>query len=138
MLKVPVSLVSWAVTSTPAFVGTISPGYANTHPYPSSSRVSDGIVLSDHGGRNLDTSPPSILVLLELRRRCPEIFSKVKIFIDGGIRRGTDVLEALCLGATAVGLGRPFLYALTYGQEGVEALVDCELSPQLHIKKPLD
>ena len=98
----------------------------------------DGLVLSNHGGRNLDTSPPSILVLLELRRRCPEIFSKVKIFIDGGIRRGTDVLKALCLGATAVGLGRPFLYALTYGQEGVEALVDCELSPQLHIKKPLD
>ena len=48
----------------------------------------------------------------------------MEVFVDGGIRRGSDVLKCLCLGATAVGLGRPFLYAVNYGQEGVEHLVD--------------
>ncbi|KAI9771309.1 MAG: hypothetical protein M1840_002279 [Geoglossum simile] len=84
----------------------------------------EAIMLSNHGGRSLDTSPPAIFTLLELHKICPEIFSKMEILIDGGIRRGTDVLKAICLGATAVGLGRPFLYALNYGQEGVERLVE--------------
>lgn len=44
--------------------------------------------------------------------------------VDGGIRRGTDILKCLCLGATSVGMGRHFLYALNYGQEGVEHLID--------------
>ncbi|KAK4989684.1 hypothetical protein LTR50_003008 [Elasticomyces elasticus] len=84
----------------------------------------DGIVLSNHGGRNLDTSPPTLMMLLECHRLCPEIFSKLEVYVDGGIRRGTDILKCLCLGATAVGLGRPFLYALNYGQEGVEHYID--------------
>ncbi|KAF2231266.1 hypothetical protein EV356DRAFT_452428 [Viridothelium virens] len=84
----------------------------------------DGIMLSNHGGRSLDTSPPAILVLLELHKCCPEIFDKMEIYVDGGIRRGTDILKAICLGATAVGLGRPFLYSLAYGQEGVEHLIE--------------
>lgn len=84
----------------------------------------DGIVLSNHGGRNLDTSPPSILILLELQLRCPVIFTHLEVYVDGGIRRGTDILKCLCLGATAVSAGRPILYALNYGQEGVEKLVD--------------
>lgn len=46
----------------------------------------------------------------------------MEIYIDGGIRRGTDILKALALGATAVGVGRPYLYSLAYGQEGVEHL----------------
>ncbi len=85
-----------------------------------------GIVLSNHGGRSLDTSPPAILILLELQRCCPEIFEHMEVYVDGGVRRGTDVLKALCLGATAVGLGRSFLYALNYGQEGVEHMIDRE------------
>ncbi|KAL8951600.1 MAG: hypothetical protein Q9183_007446 [Haloplaca sp. 2 TL-2023] len=84
----------------------------------------DGLVLSNHGGRNLDTAPPAILVLLDLHKNCPEVFEKMEIYVDGGIRRGTDILKAICLGATAVGIGRPALYALNYGQEGVEHLVD--------------
>ncbi|OJJ44734.1 hypothetical protein ASPZODRAFT_27373 [Penicilliopsis zonata CBS 506.65] len=84
----------------------------------------DGILLSNHGGRNLDTSPPSIVVLLELQRRCPQIFGRMEIYVDGGIRRGTDVLKAVCLGATAVGMGRSALFATNYGQEGVEHLID--------------
>lgn len=84
----------------------------------------DGIVISNHGGRNLDTSPPSILILLELQLRCPEVFEQLQVFVDGGIRRGTDILKCLCLGARAVSVGRPILYALNYGQEGVEQLLD--------------
>ncbi|KAH6718790.1 FMN-dependent dehydrogenase-domain-containing protein, partial [Leptodontidium sp. MPI-SDFR-AT-0119] len=81
-----------------------------------------GIMLSNHGGRSLDTSPPSILTLLELHRSAPEVFSKLEIYADGGIMRGTDVVKALALGATAVGIGRPYLYSLAYGAEGVEHL----------------
>lgn len=84
----------------------------------------DGILISNHGGRNLDTSPPSIVTLLECHRRCPEIFDKMEVFIDGGIRRGSDILKAICLGATAVGMGRSMLFAANYGQEGVEHLID--------------
>ncbi|PGH16461.1 hypothetical protein AJ79_01792 [Helicocarpus griseus UAMH5409] len=84
----------------------------------------DGILLSNHGGRNLDTSPPALLTLLELHKRCPEIFEKMEVYVDGGIRRGTDILKAVCLGATAVGMGRSVLFAANYGQEGVEHLFD--------------
>ncbi|KAL2809987.1 FMN-dependent dehydrogenase-domain-containing protein [Aspergillus granulosus] len=84
----------------------------------------DGILLSNHGGRNLDTSPPSIITLLELHKRCPEIFDRMEIYVDSGIRRGTDILKAVCLGATAVGMGRSMLFATNYGQEGVEHLID--------------
>lgn len=86
----------------------------------------NGILVSNHGGRNLDYSPPSILVLLELHKQCPEIFNQMEVYIDGGFRRGSDVLKALCLGATAVGMGRPFLFALSYGTEGAEHLVESE------------
>ncbi|KAF9769870.1 hypothetical protein IL306_012641 [Fusarium sp. DS 682] len=79
-----------------------------------------GIVLSNHGGRAADTAPPSILLLLELHRNCPEVFDKMVVLVDGGFRRGSDVLKAICLGATAVGLGRPFAYSVGYGEDGVE------------------
>ncbi|KAF4944316.1 hypothetical protein F66182_18673, partial [Fusarium sp. NRRL 66182] len=83
----------------------------------------EGVVLSNHGGRQLDFARSGIEVLAEvmpiLRERGWE--NKIEIFIDGGIRRGTDIIKALCLGAKGVGIGRPFLYAMsTYGQEGVE------------------
>jgi len=55
---------------------------------------------------------------------CPEIFSRLEVFVDGGIRRGGDILKCLCLGATAVGFGRSFLYALNYGEEGVQHFLD--------------
>ncbi|KLU90228.1 cytochrome b2 [Magnaporthiopsis poae ATCC 64411] len=92
----------------------------------------DGIVLSNHGGRSLDTAQSPLMVLLEIRRHAahlvtdPEIRKKFEIFIDGGFRRGTDVIKALALGASAVGIGRPALYALTcsYGQQGVTRLIN--------------
>ncbi|KAH7318763.1 FMN-dependent dehydrogenase-domain-containing protein [Stachybotrys elegans] len=79
----------------------------------------DGIVISNHGGRSLDTAPSTILVLLEIHRNCPDIFTSLDVLIDGGITRGTDIFKALCLGAKAVGIGRGCLYALNYGYQGV-------------------
>ena len=64
------------------------------------------------------------MVLIECQRVCPEIFEKMEVYVDSGIRRGTDIVKCLCLGATAVGMGRSFLYALNYGQEGIEHLIE--------------
>ncbi|KAJ4318360.1 hypothetical protein N0V84_006869 [Fusarium piperis] len=80
----------------------------------------DGIVISNHGGRAVDNAPPGILVLLELQKNCPEVLESMEVLIDGGFRRGADVVKAICLGASAVGIGRSFLYSLSYGQQGVE------------------
>jgi L-lactate dehydrogenase (cytochrome) len=89
----------------------------------------EGIYLSNHGGRQLDTSPPAMLTLLELRKHCPEVFEKMEVFLDGGVRRGTDVIKALCLGCKAVGMGRPFLYAnACYGEEGVSKAIESSCS----------
>jgi L-lactate dehydrogenase (cytochrome) len=83
----------------------------------------DGVVLSNHGGRQLEFARSAIEVLAEvmpvLREHGWE--NKIEIYIDGGIRRATDMLKALCLGARGVGIGRPFLYAMSaYGQPGVD------------------
>ena len=87
-----------------------------------------GIVLSNHGGRQLDTARSGIEVLVEvvqaLRLRGYYPDPKFEIYVDGGVRRASDVLKAIALGATAVGVGRPFLYAFcAYGQEGVEKAI---------------
>ncbi|UNI21075.1 L-lactate dehydrogenase (cytochrome) [Purpureocillium takamizusanense] len=83
------------------------------------------IILSNHGGRAMDTAPPAVHTLLEIRKYCPEVFSKIEVWVDGGIRRGTDVVKALCLGATAVGIGRAPLFGLgAGGQAGVERVLE--------------
>ena len=79
-----------------------------------------GIILSNHGGRAMDTAPPAVHTLLEIRKYCPEVFDKIEVHVDGGIRRGTDAVKALCLGATSVGLGRAALWGLAAG--GVEGV----------------
>ena len=86
-----------------------------------------GIVVSNHGGRALDNAPATILILLELRRDCPEVFDQMEVFVDGGIRRGSDILKAVCLGARGVGVGRPFQCAVAYGTAGVETVGESEL-----------
>ncbi|KAJ9641664.1 hypothetical protein H2204_002726 [Knufia peltigerae] len=83
-----------------------------------------GVVVSNHGGRALDGAPAAIVVLLELHKECPEVFDYMQVFIDGGIRRGSDILKAVCLGASGVGIGRSFLYALNYGKPGVVHLIN--------------
>ncbi|KAI0079840.1 glyoxylate dehydrogenase [Panus rudis PR-1116 ss-1] len=87
-----------------------------------------GIVLSNHGGRQLDTARSGIEVLVEvtaaLRARGYFPDPKFEIYVDGGVRRASDVLKAIALGAKAVGVGRPFLYAFcAYGQAGVEKAI---------------
>lgn len=85
------------------------------------------VVLSNHGGRQLDFSRPPLEVLAETRQmlKDEDLEDKIEIYLDGGIRRGSDVVKALCLGAKGVGLGRPFLYAMAgYGQDGVSHLID--------------
>ncbi|CAO1598548.1 Cytochrome b2, mitochondrial precursor [Xanthoria calcicola] len=82
-----------------------------------------GVVLSNHGGRQLDFARSGIEVLAEvmpvLRERGWE--NRIEIYVDGGVRRATDIIKALCLGATGVGIGRPFLYAMSaYGLPGVD------------------
>jgi len=82
-----------------------------------------GIVLSNHGGRQLDTCRSGIEVLpevMEALRGVGASKDKFQVFVDGGIRRGADIFKAVALGATAVGIGRPVLYSLaSYGERGV-------------------
>ncbi|MBP2170504.1 (S)-mandelate dehydrogenase [Erwinia toletana] len=78
----------------------------------------DGMVLSNHGGRQLDGAVSPMLMLAEIRQA---VGAEATILIDSGFRRGTDVVKALALGADAVLIGRPLLYAVAVqGQAGVE------------------
>jgi len=72
----------------------------------------NGIVVSNHGGRCLDTQPATIEVLPGIVEK---VAGRVPVLVDGGIRRGTDVVKALALGASAVQLGRPVIYGLAVG-----------------------
>ncbi|KAK9357992.1 FMN-dependent dehydrogenase-domain-containing protein [Lipomyces starkeyi] len=85
----------------------------------------DAVLLSNHGGRALEGSSPPLLVLEELRTYAPDVFRTLEVYIDGGIRRGTDVVKALCLGATQVGIGRPALMSLAggFGEAGVSRVI---------------
>lgn len=81
-----------------------------------------GIMVSNHGGRNLDTVPATIDALPQVVDR---VAGRVPILVDGGIRRGTDVLKALAFGANAVLIGRPYLYGLgAAGESGVTNVVN--------------
>ncbi|KAI9038975.1 FMN-dependent alpha-hydroxy acid dehydrogenase family protein [Aspergillus affinis] len=84
-----------------------------------------GIILSNHGGRALDTASTPIHTLLEIHHHCPEVFTRLDVMIDGGIKRGTDIVKALALGAKAVGIGRAPLWGLAAGGPvGVERVLE--------------
>lgn len=75
------------------------------------------IMISNHGGRQLDTTPAPIELVAEIRAA---VGDKIDVIVDGGIRRGTHVIKALAMGATACSIGRPYLYGLACGgQAGV-------------------
>jgi isopentenyl diphosphate isomerase/L-lactate dehydrogenase-like FMN-dependent dehydrogenase len=82
----------------------------------------DGIIVSNHGGRAEESGQPTIGVLVEVVQA---VGGKVPVLIDGGVRRGTDALKALALGATAVGIGRPYVWGLaSFGEPGVDRVLD--------------
>lgn len=85
----------------------------------------EALYLSNHGGRQLHSAPPCLSTLLRIRRKYPDVLQKCEIYVDGGCTRGGDILKAVCLGAKAVGIGRPFLYAIgAYGLEGLLHAID--------------
>lgn len=82
----------------------------------------EGIVVSNHGGRQLDSVPSGISALPEV---VEAVEGKCEVLMDGGVRRGTDVLKALALGARAVLIGRPYVWGLAIGgEEGVSAVLE--------------
>jgi 4-hydroxymandelate oxidase len=81
-----------------------------------------GLIVSNHGARNLDTVPATITAL---PRVAQAVAGRIPIIVDGGIRRGTDVLKALALGANAVAVGRPYLFGLAVnGSAGVTRVIE--------------
>lgn len=78
------------------------------------------IVVSNHGGRNLDGSPSPLEIMLEINEKAPELLDELEIWADSGVRYGGDVIKLLALGVKAVGVGRPYMFANAYGLEGVE------------------
>jgi isopentenyl diphosphate isomerase/L-lactate dehydrogenase-like FMN-dependent dehydrogenase len=82
----------------------------------------DGVVVSNHGGRADDFGLSTVEMLPEM---VEAVGGRIPVIVDGGFRRGTDILKAMALGATAVGIGRPYLWGLgAFGQAGVEAVLD--------------
>jgi isopentenyl diphosphate isomerase/L-lactate dehydrogenase-like FMN-dependent dehydrogenase len=82
----------------------------------------DGIIVSNHGGRSMETLKATIESLPEV---VEAVGGRIPVLVDGGFRRGSDVIKALALGARAVGIGRPYLWGLSsFGQSGVERVLD--------------
>src|SRR5262245_33815106 len=82
----------------------------------------DAILVSNHGGRATETGRATIEALPEV---VGQVGGRIPVFVDGGVRRGTDVFKALALGAKAVGIGRPFLWGLgAFGQAGVDRVLE--------------
>ena len=82
----------------------------------------DGIIVSNHGGRAHSSGRATIDCLPEVVQG---VGGRIPVIVDGGFRRGTDIFKALALGATAVGVGRPYLWGLAaFGQPGVERVLD--------------
>ena len=86
----------------------------------------DGIVVSNHGGRAENSLRATIESLPEV---AAGVRGRVPILLDSGVRRGADIFKALALGATAVGIGRPYVWGLgAFGQQGVEKVIDMLLA----------
>jgi L-lactate dehydrogenase (cytochrome) len=95
------------------------------HPAEAAEAVArgvDGVVVSNHGGRQLDGAAPSLAALPGV---VEAVAGRIPVLLDGGVRRGTDVVRALCLGAAACLVGRPQLWGVAVaGQDGVAHVLD--------------
>jgi isopentenyl diphosphate isomerase/L-lactate dehydrogenase-like FMN-dependent dehydrogenase len=81
-----------------------------------------GVIVSNHGARQLDTVPATIEALPHI---VEAVDGKIEVLVDGGVRRGTDVVKAIALGAMAVGIGRPIIWGLALdGEKGVKRILD--------------
>jgi 4-hydroxymandelate oxidase len=113
--------VSWlrSITRLPVLVkGLVRPDDARR----AVDHGASGVVVSNHGGRQLDGAPPTAAVLGPI---ADAVQGRIEILVDGGIRRGADVLRALALGARAVLVGRPILWGLaTAGEQGARAVLE--------------
>lgn len=87
----------------------------------------DAIWVSNHGGRQLDTVRASVDILVDVAK---SVANRIKdaarpyVFVDGGIRSGSDIFKCLALGADYVFVGRPLVYSLVEGYEGVKRMID--------------
>jgi 4-hydroxymandelate oxidase len=82
----------------------------------------DGVIVSNHGGRAEESGQATIGVLVEV---VDAVGGRIPVLIDGGVRRGTDALKALALGASAVGIGRPYVWGLaSFGEPGVDRVLE--------------
>jgi isopentenyl diphosphate isomerase/L-lactate dehydrogenase-like FMN-dependent dehydrogenase len=85
-------------------------------------RGAAAVMVSNHGGRSIDTAIATVDALSPI---VAAVADRVPVLVDGGIRRGTDILKAIALGATAVGIGRPYMWGLAVsGADGVKAVVE--------------
>lgn len=112
--------LEWLVgkTSLPVIVKGVVRGDDALHAVEMGAR---GLVVSNHGGRQLDYSIASLDALPDV---VDAVGGRVPVLLDGGVRRGTDVLKALCLGAAGVLIGRPYLWALAVGgADGVSRML---------------
>jgi isopentenyl diphosphate isomerase/L-lactate dehydrogenase-like FMN-dependent dehydrogenase len=82
----------------------------------------DGVIVSNHGGRAEDSGRATIESLVEV---VEGVKGRIPVIVDGGFRRGTDIFKAIALGATAIMIGRPYIWGLAaFGQQGVEGVLD--------------
>jgi 4-hydroxymandelate oxidase len=113
--------VSWlrSITKMPVLVkGVLTPEDALL----AVEHGASGIVVSNHGGRQLDGSPPGVRMLAEI---ADAVGGRVDLIVDGGVRRGTDVVKALAMGASAVLIGRPYVWGLAIdGEAGVASVLN--------------
>jgi isopentenyl diphosphate isomerase/L-lactate dehydrogenase-like FMN-dependent dehydrogenase len=94
------------------------------HPADAEIAIQHGasaIVVSNHGGRQQDSTPTSLEALPRIVETAAE---RAEVLLDGGVRRGSDIVKAVSIGARAVLIGRPYLYALTFGEPGIRRLTD--------------
>jgi 4-hydroxymandelate oxidase len=113
--------VAWicSFAKTPVLLkGVLSPDDARR----AASEGLSGVIVSNHGGRNLDTTPPTIEALPAVAEA---VQGSIVLLLDSGVRRGTDIVKAIALGARAILIGRPYLWGLAVdGAAGVQRVVD--------------